>query len=236
LGPRGLERDQLQALERTRAAERHAVDRRARAAAGDPLFAVAEVVDVAEDDVGHRRAVGHGDREGVHREAALRVEAAVDRVDDEAPAAASAVAALADLLGDDGEALAVAGEALEHRQGGVLGRAVDGHRQIAAGAASQLVGPVRAGNGGDGRGDAVAHGAADLEPALDRHGSKGSSWLKTMPSRIFGKKKVDFGGIVSPASATASTSDRLGAGTSSVTAVRGGSAATSAAAASALWR
>ena len=95
-------------------AERHAVDGRAAAAAGDPLLAVAEVVDVAERDVGHRRAVGHRDREGVHRQAALRVEAAVDRVDHDAPAAAAAVAALADLLGDDREALALAREALEH--------------------------------------------------------------------------------------------------------------------------
>ena len=43
----------------------------------------AEVVDVAEDDVVHRLAVGDGDREREERDAALRVQRAVDRVDDD---------------------------------------------------------------------------------------------------------------------------------------------------------
>ena len=94
----------------------------------------------------------------------------------------------------------------EHGQRRVLGRLVDRDRQIAAGAAPELVRPPRARHGAHGRHDAVAHRAADLEPALGGHGSNGSSWLKTIPSRIFGKKNVDLGGMVCPASATASTS------------------------------
>ena len=84
----------------------------------------------------------------------------------------------------------------EHGQRGVLGGLVDRDREVAAGAAPELVGAARARDGRDGRDDGVAHRAADLEPALGRHGSNGSSWLKTMPSRIFGKKNVDLGGIV----------------------------------------
>ena len=53
------------------------------AAARDPLLARAEVVDVAEEDVGHRGAVGDRDRDRVVRQAALGVERAVDRVDDD---------------------------------------------------------------------------------------------------------------------------------------------------------
>ena len=236
LGPRRLQRHELETLLRARFAERGAVDARSTAAAGDPLLAVAEVVDVAERDVCHRRAVGDRDRERIDRKPALRIEAAVDRIDDDAPAATAAVAALADLLGEHGEFLSGARECVEHGQRRVFGRSVDRDGQVAPGAASELVRPPRPRHGAHGRGDAVAHGAADLEPALGRHGSNGSSWLKTMPSRIFGKKNVDFGGMVSPASATAWTSDRPGAGTSSATAVRGGAAATSAAAASALCR
>ena len=93
----------------------HAVDGGAAAAPRDPLLAVAEVVDVAERDVAHRRAVGDRDRERVERQSALGVEAAVDRIDDDAPAAAAAEAALADLLRDDREALAVGRRALRAR-------------------------------------------------------------------------------------------------------------------------
>ena len=64
-------------------AERLAVQPRALAAPADPLLAAAEVVDEAEVDVVHRPAVGDGDREGEERDAALRVERAVDRVDHE---------------------------------------------------------------------------------------------------------------------------------------------------------
>ena len=57
------------------------------AALGDPLLAGAEVVDVAEVDVVHRRAVGDREREREERDPALRVDRAVDRVDDDARAA-----------------------------------------------------------------------------------------------------------------------------------------------------
>ena len=114
---------------------------------------------------------------------------------------------VADLLRDDREADVLDdGEVDQHLEGGVLGRLVDRDREIAARPATELVGPARPRHLGDGGADTVAHRAAHLEPALRRHGSKGSSWLKTMPSRIFGKKNVDLGGIVSSASATASTS------------------------------
>ena len=64
-----------------RAAGRSGVPRRPL---GHPLLARAEVVDVAEDDVVHRRAVGDRDREREERDPALRVDRAVDRVDDDA--------------------------------------------------------------------------------------------------------------------------------------------------------
>ena len=52
-----------------------------------PLLARAEVVDVAEDDVAHRRPVRDGEREREERDAPLRVHGAVDRVDHDDPAA-----------------------------------------------------------------------------------------------------------------------------------------------------
>ena len=58
------------------------VEPRALAAARDPLLLGPEVVDVAEEDVGHRRPVGDGDRDRVVRQPALGVDRAVDRVDD----------------------------------------------------------------------------------------------------------------------------------------------------------
>ena len=103
---------------------------------------------------------------------------------------------LADLLGHGGEPLAFAGDGCEHRQRRILGRLVDRYGQIAAGAAPELVGPASPRHVGDGRSHGIAHRATDLEPALGGHGSNGSSWWKAMPSRIFGKKNVDLGGIV----------------------------------------
>ena len=66
----------------------------------------AEVVDVAEQHVRHRRAVGDGDRERVVGEAALGVQRAVDRVDDDEQARVAEVDDAA-LLGDRREARAV---------------------------------------------------------------------------------------------------------------------------------
>ena len=47
-----------------------------------PLLARPEVVHEPEGHVGHRLAVGHGDRQGVAGDAALGVQRPVDRVDD----------------------------------------------------------------------------------------------------------------------------------------------------------
>ena len=181
---------------RRAAAERGGARRRARSpstaapapAPCDPFLAVAEVVDIAEGDVGHGRAVGDRHRERIERQAALGVEAAVDRVDHDPPAPASAVGALADLLGDERERLAAGRDVVEHGQRRILRGAVDRDREVAAGPAPELVRAALARHRARGGGDAVAHGAADLEPALGRHGSNGSSWLKTIPSRILGKK------------------------------------------------
>ena len=79
--------------------ERLAVQPRALAASSRPLLAGAEVVDEAEDDVVHRLPLRDGDREGEERDAALRVERAVDRVDDDERQ--PPVAEAADLLRDD---------------------------------------------------------------------------------------------------------------------------------------
>ena len=54
----------------------------AAAARRRPLFAGAEVEDVAKDDVVHRVAVGDRDRDREEGNAALRVQRAVDRIDD----------------------------------------------------------------------------------------------------------------------------------------------------------
>ena len=111
--------------------EPEAVEPGALAAAGDPLLAGAEVVDVAEEDVGHRGAVGDGDRDRVVRQAALGVERAVDRVDHHERVGAAEVDGPA-LLADRREAQALVvepGELLEDR---LLGRRVDQQRAVAA--------------------------------------------------------------------------------------------------------
>ena len=56
---------------------------RSLAASRGPLLTGSEVVDEAEVDVAHRRPVGDRDREREEGDAALRVERAVDRVDDD---------------------------------------------------------------------------------------------------------------------------------------------------------
>ena len=87
---------------------------RAGAAPGAELLAGAEVVDVAELDVGHRRARGDGDAEAVRRDRAARVERAVDRVDHDPPAGRRvAERDLAALLGDGAERVARGGERVE---------------------------------------------------------------------------------------------------------------------------
>ncbi len=98
-----------------------------------PLLARAVVVDEAEDDVAHGRAVGHGDGERVVREAALRVRRAVDGVDDdEGRRARGAVVDLPALLGDRREARALRVQAVELVEDGLLGVGVDDERPVAA--------------------------------------------------------------------------------------------------------
>ena len=144
----------------------------------------AEVVDVAEDDVVHRVAVGDRDRDREERDAALRVQRAVDRVDDDGP---PPVALDTDLLADDAHVLAA--EALEDH---ALGGRVDRRRLVAAlaraddrlalGAQRQLVEHAR---------DVVPRVAAERVPV-------GHTGWKSRPDVSFGKKNVDFCGIVSP--------------------------------------
>jgi hypothetical protein len=147
---------------------RPSVDGRKLATPADPLLAGAEVVDVAEEDVPHGLAVGHGERHRKERDLALRVERAVDRVDDHhrAPGAEAS-----DLLGDDRDV-----EVAKVREDCVLGRLVDGRRLVAAetlpddrltlGAARQLLEDAP---------DVLGRGAADGEPV--GHNGRNSSPL-----------------------------------------------------------
>ena len=81
------------------------VEEGAGSASRPPLLAGAEVVDVAELDVGHRLPGGDSDRQGVVRESALGVQRAVDRVDHDQHVAAAEVDVAA-LLGDRVKAVA----------------------------------------------------------------------------------------------------------------------------------
>ena len=126
---RPLEREDLDRVLRSLRAEPRSVEERAAPAFGGPLLARAEVVDVAEHDVAHRRALGDGEREREERDAALRVHRAVDRVDDDSALSACAERAHAELLRDEHEVLVESGES---RDDGVLGRLVDRGRLVAA--------------------------------------------------------------------------------------------------------
>jgi hypothetical protein len=106
----------------------------ALAAAGPPLLARPEVVHVGELDVGHRRPAGDGDRDRDVGQAALRVQRAVDRVDDHADALRAEVHDAA-LLRDRAEPQPVGVEALELREDDVLDLAVDHERAVTASAA-----------------------------------------------------------------------------------------------------
>ena len=76
-------REDLDRLLRPLRAELDAVEECARTALGRPLLARPEVVDVAEHDVAHRRALRDREREREERDAALRVDRAVDGIDDD---------------------------------------------------------------------------------------------------------------------------------------------------------
>src|SRR4051794_33241058 len=120
-----------------------AVEPRALPAPGDPLLARTEVVDVAEEDVGHRPAIGHRDRDRVVRQAALRVDRAVDRVDDHERLRAAELDRAA-LLADRREAQALLVELRELCEHGLLGRGVDEQRAVAAlTAGADLAHPLR---------------------------------------------------------------------------------------------
>ena len=159
-GRRRLEGEDLELVFR-QLGQRQAVQESAATARGRPLLAGAEVVDVPEDDVVHRVAFGDGDRDREERDPALRVQRAVDRIDDDRE---PPVAEDAHLLAD--ELHVFAAETLEdHRLGGGVDRgrvvaalAVPDHG-LALGAAGQLREHAR---------DVVPGGAAELEPVL-RH-------------------------------------------------------------------
>ena len=122
-GARRLEAEDLDPLLRAHGAERLSVHRRAAAAASDPLLAGAEVVDVREEHVLHPLAVGNRQREAEKRDAALRVQGAVDRIDDDHGRAAFDATGL---FGDDRDV-----EIAEPREDRVLGRFVDRGRGVA---------------------------------------------------------------------------------------------------------
>src|SRR4051812_48470985 len=107
------------------------VEPRALPAPGDPLLARPEVMDVAEEHVGHRPAVGHRDRDRVVRQSALGVDRAVDRVDDHERVRATELDRAA-LLAHRREAQALVVELRELREHGLLGRGVDEQRAVAA--------------------------------------------------------------------------------------------------------
>ena len=163
---RRLHHEDLDLVLRPHRAERLAVEARAFAARGRPLLAAAEVVDEAEVDVVHRPAVRDGDREGEERDAALRVERAVDRVDHE-----NGVGAFEDpdLLRDDRSAGRA--EALDDR---VLGRLVDRGRLVAALARAEHRLALGAGRHPlEHRLDVGDRRAAELEPLSQAAASRG---------------------------------------------------------------
>ncbi len=137
--------------------QRAAVQKGAAASRRSPFLARPEVEDVAEDDVVHRAPIGDRDRDGEEGDPALRVQRAVDRVDDHRPAT---VAEASDLFADDTDVFVL--EAVEDHP---LRRCVDRGRlvapfagaddRLALGAAGQLFEHAR---------DVVARRAAQLEP------------------------------------------------------------------------
>ena len=151
--------------------ERRAVEPGTGAPLGNPLLARAEVEDVAEGDVVHRRSVGDGDREGEERDPALGVDRAVDRVDDDDRAPSGAECPDAELLRDERQ---VGAERLEAAHDRVLRAVVDGGRVVAAltGSQHRLALEARR-QPAEHVLDIVDRPAADGEPL--RHGSTGWS-------------------------------------------------------------
>ena len=135
-------------------------------------------------------ATAIGDRE--ERDAALGVQRAVDRIDDDAPAS---VAELADLLGDDRDV-----ESLEALQDDALRRRVDRRRVVAALAVRDDRLAFRASRQLREHASHIGRRvAADGEPVSQVDGTAD-------PLVSFGKKYVVFCGITSPRRARSKTS------------------------------
>jgi hypothetical protein len=176
---RRLEGEDLDLVLRPDRAQAGAVQERAAAALGRPLLAVAEVVDVAEDDVAHRLPLRDREREREEGNVALGVQRAVDRVADDAPRLAGAEDALPELLRDEREVLVERFQPVDDRG---LGGRVDRGRVVAAFAGLQhglALDPGR---------QLLEHApdvadclAADLQPGLHR------GW-KSSPEISLGKK------------------------------------------------
>src|SRR5919201_2800368 len=204
LRQRRLERQDLHPLLRPLVAQTDAIEERAAAALRRPLLARAEVVDVPEDDVPHLRPLRDGDREREVRNPALRVQRAVDRVEDDVDATV-AVALLAELLRHEREVEAVlAVGALEPRDDRAFRLRVDGRRLVSALAATDDRLALRTRRQiREHRAHVVDGAATDLEPLRQ------TGWNNN-PETSFGKKYVDFCGITSPLAAISKTSSIRG--------------------------
>src|SRR3954452_20614189 len=141
------------------------VEPRALVASRDPLLLGPEVVDVAEEDVGHRRPARHGDRDRVVRQPAFGVDRAVDRVDHDESVRVAEVDRPA-LLQHRGEAQALVVQRLELLEDRLLRLGVDHQRAVAALAArADLAHPLgRARRVGQDGAQRVGGAAAQLQP------------------------------------------------------------------------
>jgi len=127
-----LDPEQLQPSAIRRDRDPVAVERRSLTPSGGELLAGAEVVDVAELDVGHRAPRGDGDAEAVRRQRAPRIERAVDWVDHDPYIAAFTEGDLTPLLRDRDKRGAVASKLLQLDEDRVLATAIDHQAAIAA--------------------------------------------------------------------------------------------------------
>jgi hypothetical protein len=149
--------------------ERLAVQKDAFPAARDPLLAGAEVVDERETDVVHHVAVRDCDREREERDPALRVQRAVDRVDDDALAPA---AAHADLLRHDRRI-----EPVEASEDDTLRRRVDRGSVVAPFALREHRLALRAGRQlGEHRAHVLGRRAREREPVSRQARRRAGRW------------------------------------------------------------
>ena len=123
-------------------------------------------MDVAEHDVGHGRALGDGDRQREERDAALRIDGAVDRVEDDRDRAVCGRRAMAEFLRDERE---VDSGRVQQRHDGLLGCRVDGCRIVAAlPAADDQLALVASGQLGEHRLDLGGCCTAERQPVRHR--------------------------------------------------------------------